>query len=108
MPHTEQALAAENLGPKYQHFGEFKKIQRSKLRGFPLSYTVNVICREAFLVDGSTPNLCVRYTIKGRMTHDWRGPIVVMYQPAIGVDPLFYEDVRAGDFRVAIDYFLSY
>ena len=78
------------------------------LRGFNLSHTVQVIGRETFLIDGSTPNVCVRHTTKGRMTHDWRGPIVVMRQPGTAVDPLFYEDIRASDLRVAIDYFLSY
>jgi hypothetical protein len=107
-PNTEQLLRIENLDPKYQHAREFKKIQRNALRGFNLSYTVQVICRETFLIDGSTPNVCVRHTTKGQMTHDWRGPIVVMRQPDMGVDPLFYEDIRASDFRVAIDYFLSY
>lgn len=108
MPNTEQPLEIENLDPKYQHAREFKSIQRNVLRGFNLSYTVKVICRETFLIDGSTPNVCVRHTTKGQMTHDWRGPIVVMRQPDMGVDPLFYEDIRASDFRVAIDYFLSY
>jgi hypothetical protein len=34
--------------------------------------------------------------------------MVVMRQPGTDIDPLFYEDIRAGDLRVAIDYFLSY
>lgn len=107
MPNTEQPLEIENLDPKYQHGRDFKCIQRNVLRGFNLSYTVKVICRETFLIDGSMPNVSVRHTTKGQMTHDWRGPIVVMRQPDMG-DPLFYEDIRASDFRVAIDYYLSY
>ena len=107
-PDTQHLLEIENLDPKYQHAREFKSIKRNVLRGFNLSYTVQVIGRETFLIDGSTPNVCVRHTTKGQMTHDWRGPIVVMRQPGTAIDPLFYEDIRAGDFRVAIDYFLSY
>lgn len=42
------------------------------------------------------------------MGHDWRGPIVVVRQPGTAVDPLVHEDVRAGDLRVAIDYFVWY
>ncbi|OCL02932.1 hypothetical protein AOQ84DRAFT_164543 [Glonium stellatum] len=108
MPDTQHLLEIENLDLKYQHAREFKSITRSVLRGFNLSYTVQVICRETFLIDGSTPNVCVRHTTKGQMTHDWRGPIVVTRQPGTAIDPLFYEDIKAGDFRVAIDYFLSY
>ncbi|KAF2445898.1 hypothetical protein P171DRAFT_431282 [Karstenula rhodostoma CBS 690.94] len=107
-PDTQNLLAIENLDPKYGNPREFKKITRSKLRGFNLSHTVEVIVRETGLIDGSTSNVCVQHTTKGRMTHDWSGPLVVMRQPGIAVDPLFYEDVRAGDFRVAVDYFLSY
>jgi hypothetical protein len=42
------------------------------------------------------------------MTHDWRGPIVVIRQPGTAIDPRFYKDISAADFRVAVDYFLSY
>jgi hypothetical protein len=108
MPDTQHLLEIENRDPKYQHAREFKRITRNVLRGFNLSYTVKVIGLETALIDGSTPNVCVRHTTKGQMTHDWRGPIVVMRQPGTAIDPLFYEDIRAGDFRVAIDYFLSY
>lgn len=54
------------------------------------------------------PNVCVRHTTKGEMTHNWRGLIVVMRQLDISVNPLFYKDIRASDFRVVINYFLSY
>lgn len=107
-PNTEQPLEIENLDPKYQYAREFKSIQRNVLRGFNLSYTVKVICRETFLINGSTSNVCIRYTTKGQIIYDWRGPIVVMRQPDMGIDPLFYKDIRASDFRVTIDYFLSY
>ena len=108
-PDTRHLLETENLDPEYQHgFREFKPIKRNALRGYNLSYTVVVTCRETGLIDGSTPNVCVLHTTKGRMTHDWRGPIVVMRQPGTAVDPLFYEDIRARDFRVVVDYFLSY
>ncbi|KAK0103241.1 hypothetical protein ONS95_005275 [Cadophora gregata] len=108
VPNTEAVLSVEDTDPKYKSGKEFKPIQRNALRGFDLSYTVQVICRDAFLIDGSTPNVCVRQTTKGEMTHDWRGPIVVLRQPGLGIDPLFYDDVRADDLRVAVDYFLYY
>ncbi|KAH7416906.1 hypothetical protein BKA64DRAFT_591508 [Cadophora sp. MPI-SDFR-AT-0126] len=107
MPDTQQLLEIESLDPKY-YAREFLKIRRNALRGFNLNYTVKVIGREAALINGSTPNICVRHTTKGQTTHVWKGPIVVMRQSGTAIDPLFYEDIRAGDFRVAVDYFLSY
>ncbi|KAH6667820.1 hypothetical protein B0J14DRAFT_172959 [Halenospora varia] len=108
MPDTQHLLEIENLDPKYESAREFLKIKRNALRGFNLSYTVEVIGQETALIDGSTPNVCVLHTTKGQTTHVWRGPIVVMRQPGTTIDPLFYEDIRASDFRVAIGYFLSY
>lgn len=105
---TDALLEAEGLDPKYKHAREFKPMMRNVLRGFDLGYTVQVVCRETFLVDGSSPNGCVRKYTKGRAAHDWRGPIVVMRQPGTAVDPLVHEDVRAADVRNAIDYFEWY
>ena len=42
------------------------------------------------------------------MTHDWRGPIVVMRQSGTATDPLFYKDIKAADLRVVVDYFVTY
>jgi hypothetical protein len=108
MPDTQPHLGIENLDPEYRDTSEFKNITRNVLRGYSLSNTVQIIARETFLFDGSAPNVCVRYTTKGQLRHDWRGPIVVMRQPGTAIDPLFYEDIKAGDLRVAVDYFLSY
>lgn len=108
MPVTQPILATGNLDPKYGHIPESKPITRNVLRGFNLSYTVKVICRGTFLIDGSTSNICVQHTTGGQMTHDWRGSLVAMRQPGTAVDPLIHEDIRAADLRVAIDYFLSY
>jgi hypothetical protein len=105
---TQHLLGVEKTNPEYGDMKEYKRITRSKRREFNLSYTVQVIVREAGLVDGSSPNVCVRHTTKGQMTHNWSGPIVVMRQPGTAVDPLIYEDIRASEYRVAVDYFLSY
>jgi hypothetical protein len=105
---TEHLLEIENLDLRYRHSREFKSITRNQLRGYNLSHTVQVICRETFLIDGSTPNASIRHTTKERTIHDWRGPLVVMRRPGTAIDPLFYEDISAGDFRIVIDYFLSY
>jgi len=101
-------LEKENLDPKYHDAREHKPVTRNVLRGFNLDHTVQVVCRETFLIDGSTSNACVRQTTRGKMTHDWRGPIVVMRQPGTATDPLVYEDMTAADLRVAVDYFVAY
>jgi hypothetical protein len=73
MPDTQPHLEIENLDPKYRNAREFKNITLNSLRGYGLSNTVQIIARETFLVDGSTPNVCVRHTTKRQMPHDWRG-----------------------------------
>lgn len=106
MPDDQHLLEMENLD--LNHAWQHIPISRNVLRRFNLGYTVQVTVRETFLVDGSTSNVCVRHTTKGQTPHDWRGPIVVMRQPGTAIDPLFYEDITAGDLRVAVDYFFSY
>ena len=57
------------------------------------------------------PNICVRQTTRGKMTHNWCGPIlvVVMRQPGTDLNPYdLYEDITAADLRVVVDYFLPY
>lgn len=42
------------------------------------------------------------------MLHDWRGPMVVQRQRGTSMEPQFYENVKAEDLRVAVDYLLEY
>ena len=109
MPDTGGILSSEKVLPEFERgIPERKPIKRNVLRGFDLYYTVQVICRDTFLIDGSKPNSCVMEITKGKMTHDWRGPILVMRQPGTEIDPDFYEDVTAAELRIVVDYFLSY
>jgi hypothetical protein len=109
MPDTGWILSSEKVLPEYKgNMTERKPIKRNALRGFDLDHTVEVVCRETFLIDGSKPNSCVMEITKGKMTHDWRGPIVVLRQPGTAMDPRFYEDVTAADLRIVVDYFVSY
>jgi len=77
----DSVLETKGVDPTYGTFPERKQITRNAPRGIDLSHTVTVICREAFLIDGSTPNICIRQTTRGKMTHNWCGPIVAMRQP---------------------------
>jgi len=87
---------------------ESKRIGRSKLRGITFNYTVNVVCRDAFLIDGSKSNDCVTEVTGGLSLHDWRGPIIVTSQVGTDVSPKIFQDVTARDLRIAVDYFTSY
>lgn len=101
-------INVEKLDPGYDDTKEFKYITRNAVRGFNLDHTVLVICREAFGLDGSTTNACVRKMTKGRARHDWRGPLFVFSQGGTDRDPYIYQDIKAGDLRIVIDYFLAY
>lgn len=60
-------------------------------------------------MDGSELNECAEALTKGNMAHEcWRGPIVVMRQPGVADDPMVYEDVKAEDLGIAVDYLLWY
>ena len=85
-----------------------KRITWSVLRNFGLGHTIEVICRDAFLGDGSKTNQSIVHVTRGAMVHDWRGPIVVLHQPGTYLDLPCYEDVTIADFRHAVDYFSSH
>ena len=89
-------------------FLERKPMTRNIFRGFGLECTLEVICRETFLVDGSETNQSVIQVTRGAMGHDWRGPIVVFRQPEARIGSLVSGDMTLADFRHAVDYFLSY
>lgn len=87
---------------------ERKPITRSVHRAFSLDHTVEVICRDAFLVDGSKTKTSILAATGGLMTHDWRGQILVLSKLTTTWDPRYYQDVTAADLRVAVDYFVTY
>ncbi|KAH0556756.1 hypothetical protein GP486_005453 [Trichoglossum hirsutum] len=89
-------------------FPERKSITRNIFRGFSLDHTVKVVCRETFLVDGSKKNICIEELTRGKMLHDWRGPIVILSEPGTAIDPRIYQDITLSDLRIAVDYFLTY
>jgi len=101
-PHVQSLL-----GPD-KPFPEHKPIRRDVFRGFDLDHTVEVLARDAFLIDGSKPNICVVKLTKGAIHHDWRGPLVVISWHGIATDPQRVRDITLSDFRTAVDYFLCY
>ena len=102
MPKIRVVLGSDNPHP------EWKAVQRNAMKAFALNHTLQIVCRDAFLVDGSKPNRSLKEITNGKLGHDWRGPIVVLRQVGLEADPLYYEDVTLGDLRHAVDYFLWY
>lgn len=69
-------------------------------------YSIALMYREAFLIDGSTRNESLLASVGQQSSdqHDWRGPLL-----AIGSLPSeFYQDVTLADFRHLIDYIVDY
>ena len=69
-------------------------------------YSVALIHRDAFLIDGSAPNVSILKSVStsGTPANSWRGPIVAL-RTTPSED---YEDVTLADFRHIIDYLTSY
>src|SRR5438046_1259916 len=63
-PHVVSLLGTDDPFP------ERKPINRSVFRGFDIDHTVQVVCRETFLIDGSKKNVCVGELTRGAMRHD--------------------------------------
>jgi hypothetical protein len=101
-PHIREHLGDDKAFP------EHKPVTRNVYRGFNLDHTIDITCRDAFLIDGSKINQCIVETTRGAVSHSWSGPIVVMRQPSLAYDPRFYSDITLADLRTAIDYFIAY
>lgn len=59
-------------------------------------------------MDGSSTNASGLRSTQARLVSEWKGPIVVMRQPSMKIDPLVYEDMTLADLRIVIDSFISY
>ena len=101
----------EHLGRKlgdYDAPPEYKPIRRNPLRDRNLTNTLEVICRETFLIDGSSVNKSVIKATQGAMGHEWRGPILAMKEQGLSIDPQFFLDIDMRDYRDIVDYFILY
>ena len=107
----ELGQVREHLGGKlgvYDACPEYKPIQRNPLRDRDLTNTLEVICRDTFLIDGSSVNKSVIKATQGAPGHDWRGPILAVKKQGLGIDPRFFLDIDMRDYRDVVDYFISY
>ena len=107
----EFSQVREHLGGRlgdYDAWPEYKPIQYNPLRDRDLTNTLMVVCRETFLIDGSSVNRSVVKATQGSPGHDWRGPILAMKKQGLGIDPRLYLDIDMQDYRDVVDYFISY
>ena len=107
----ELSQVQEHLGGQigiYDALPEYKPIQRNALRDRDLTNTLEVICRDTFLIDGSRVNKSVVKATQGRPGHEWRGPILAMKKEGFGRVPRFFLDIDMRDYRDVVDYFISY
>ena len=106
LPQVREHLGGK-LG-KYYASPEYKPIKRNLLRGRDLTNTLEVICRETFVIDGSSVNKSVVQATQFAMGYKWRGPILAMKKQGLSIDPRFHLDIDMQDYRDVVDYFISY
>jgi hypothetical protein len=83
-------------------------VQRNVLRSRDIGHTIEIVAREAFLIDGSILNQSIVRTTNGAAAHSWKGPVLALRMKGLGRDPLHYDHMTMRDFRDVIDYFLAY
>ena len=82
-------------------------IQRRPRQDKNLKRTISLFHRDAFLRDGSSTNTSVQRFV-GLTKHSWRGPMIMMRQPGIDVDPRTYIDAAISDLTITCDYLSDY
>ncbi|KAK2781024.1 hypothetical protein FQN52_001915 [Onygenales sp. PD_12] len=85
-------------------------IQYNQVLKRALVHTLNICCRDTFLIDGSKTNNSIAAITATKLGqyHDWRGPIVAYGRVGLGIDQPKCKDLDMNDFRHITDYFLSY
>jgi len=80
-------------------------IQYNSVLKRTLSDTIYVCYRDAFPIDGSTPNKSIAAitATKPGQFHDWRGPIIAYGKVGLGIDQTTCKDLDMIDFRHVAD-----
>jgi hypothetical protein len=89
-------------------FPQRNLVQRNVLRSRDIGHTIEIVARDAFLIDGSIPNQSIIRTTNGGAPHAWKGPVLALRMKGLGRDPLHYDHITMSDFRDVVDYFLAY
>ena len=98
----------EYLGPNLTSV-ERISCHRNQLHDRPLENSMEIFNRDTFAIDGSIPNKSIIAATQGKVTHDWRGPVVVLrknghcntYEGSFG-------DMGIEDYVQIVDHFKTY
>lgn len=83
-------------------------VQRNVLRSRDIGHTIEIVGRDAFLIDGSILNQSIVRVTNGVAPHTWKGPILALRKKGLAADPLHYDHITMSDLREVVDYFLTY
>jgi hypothetical protein len=89
-------------------FSQMALVQENVFRGKDIDYSIKIVHRDTFLIDGSIRNKSIATVTQDKMRHDWRGNIVAVRFEELGIDPIFHENMTMEDFRNAVNYFFIY
>jgi len=87
------------------HLGRRQVDPDPGLPGLHRDYSLEMFCRDAFLIDGSPVNQCVQHLTWGLAPHKWAGPIVILKQHQ---NTERYVDADLSMLEPIIVYFLEY
>ncbi|KKY21880.1 putative zinc finger mynd-type protein [Diplodia seriata] len=101
----QMADSAAHLG---EHGAE-SQIQYNTVLQRELPNTIRIAYRDAFLKDGSHPNLTIQsLPVHRGSIFDWRGPILAYGMHGLGVDQTVSRDLDLNDLRHLADFFVTY
>jgi hypothetical protein len=109
--HGEPAWERSDVNPLLGSGDPFPQrflVQRNVLRSRDIGHTIEIVAREAFLIDGSILNQSIVRTTNGAAAHSWKGLVLALRMKGLGRDPSHYDHMTMRDFRDVIDYFLAY
>jgi hypothetical protein len=85
-------------------------IDKDTITGLPLSYCLQLTCRESFYYDGSTPNKAIN-KVSHRASpylHDWKGPLIACGYEHSDRDHTVTVDLVPSDLRYIVNFFNTY
>ena len=84
------------------------RIYGNYIRSRPRHDQIMVFMRDTCCVDGSKVNSSITALTEGNAFHSWRGGMLAMKVPSLGIDPGRYVNMDMVDFRDVVDLFRSY
>lgn len=107
----EYAHVSSFLGNDRSYIGRKMALYNLRLDVW-LSNTLEVVCCDRFLKDGSKPTRSIYEAVGASSTvpvpYCWKGPVIAFKKRGPDLDPPFYDDITLEDYRHALDYFSKY